>query len=267
MLAFSNGFLVIASDRDFLQVWRRTSDAPTTRYQLAGSLQWLTVFKDSPWKPTDPQFEDALQAIQRVDAQPEATSQEDATSGLSMSARGQFAPWAFLDSSTTGTMRLMKLHYPMLVILGADSLNSVLLVDLERGDVARKITIGPAKILGAPSDYVLPYPSERVLMNLDANEDFVVIAHHGEVIMIPLSEDHQQGVVNEEERRILIFTDRVSNTGAVCNAFETLKLAPHPRQEKPTSGMDTNLLSETDGQYKYLVYGPAAFERYTGTSV
>ncbi|KZT71172.1 hypothetical protein DAEQUDRAFT_140769 [Daedalea quercina L-15889] len=172
---FSNGFLVFPGKYRGIEIWRRSSDvfSPIPYITPDGRSVTTPICDPSPSAVLDFQFNEAAVAS----AQFPPTSRD----GL----RGQYTPHAYIGQPYVDMVRIFRVHFPVLALMSIQERNAVLLFDLVDGTFIRRISFGMERVLGAPQGFRPPPVSDRVVMDIDVSDQWVVVCMHSAIILVP----------------------------------------------------------------------------------
>ncbi|KAI0954288.1 hypothetical protein AcV7_007562 [Taiwanofungus camphoratus] len=173
----SHGFLVF-TNKSGLEIWRRSADVEANPgLHINGRIVSTPIREPSSSAAVEFQFAEARLSLQR--------SLIYQTSDVSQSLRGQYTPHAYFRKPLVDTVGLFRFRFPDVVLMDHYDRNAVLLLDVCEGVVLRRIALNMQSIVGAPIGFVLPPPSDRVVMDLDVTDDYISICMDFGVLFVP----------------------------------------------------------------------------------
>ncbi|KAI0924085.1 hypothetical protein AcW1_006847 [Taiwanofungus camphoratus] len=173
----SHGFLVF-TNKSGLEIWRRSADVEANPgLHTNGRIVSTPIREPSPSAAVEFQFAEARLSLQ--------LSLIYQTSDVSQPLRGQYTPHAYFRKPLVDTVGLFRFRFPDVVLMDHYDRNAVLLLDVCGGVVLRRIALNMQSIIGAPIGFVLPPPSDRVVMDLDVTGDYISICMDFGVLFVP----------------------------------------------------------------------------------
>ncbi|KAI0700684.1 hypothetical protein C8T65DRAFT_657499 [Cerioporus squamosus] len=185
---FSEGFLVCKAKHSGLEIWRRAADVEPDAPRVFSRGRLVTTPIQHPSASAIRDFQLQAAALAHVDKQ---------------TARGQFLPHAYIDTSDVGAVRLFRINFPLLAYIGFTSANKVTVVDIGSGETLWNVDLGEGRLLGMPPRFAFPSANDRVSMDLDISKEHICVCMYTVLIVLRLpkhcTSDHPDTGANEAE--------------------------------------------------------------------
>ncbi|KZT02808.1 uncharacterized protein LAESUDRAFT_716593 [Laetiporus sulphureus 93-53] len=177
----SHGFLVFPSRKRGIEIWRRMADIfSRSESRVNVKVVSTPLTESSPFAARDFQFAEA----QRTGAQDVRFADLVTLDTPNHDLRGHYTPHAYLGAPFMSSIRMFRLSFPVLALMGSHDSNTLLLLDVCDGTLLQQISLSRLRFMGAPPDFRLTPDVDLVIMDIDISHDYVCVSLLNSLLLI-----------------------------------------------------------------------------------